>query len=77
MPRRELQWRAGILLSAADSQCRRADDYILEGKAPCMVQAHRGAFLTADAVYNVRRPLEGELIQCTVEWDATRYHDSI
>lgn len=42
MPQGRLQWRASILLPAADSQCRRADDYILAGKffftffPPCM-----------------------------------------
>jgi hypothetical protein len=31
MPRRSLQWGTCVLLPAADSQCRRAHDYILEG----------------------------------------------
>lgn len=57
---REMQWRTCVLLPAADPQCRRADDYVLEGKAPYMVQ--RSAFLTADAVYDVRCPVERELI---------------
>lgn len=32
MSRRELQWRTGVLLPAADSQRRRADDYVFEGR---------------------------------------------
>jgi hypothetical protein len=32
MPCGTLQWGPCILLPAADSQCRRADDYVLKGK---------------------------------------------
>lgn len=60
MSRRELQWRTGVLLPAADSQCGRADDYIFEGMAPYMVQG--GAFLTAAAVYHMRSSMERKLM---------------
>jgi hypothetical protein len=45
MPRGRLQWRPCVLLSTADSKCRRTDDYILEGgclprRIPCILRVY-------------------------------------
>lgn len=61
MPRRRLQRRPCILLSVADSECRRADDNIFEGG--CCFDGYLACCVVADRliVYYMRRSLEREL----------------